>query len=99
MWEISKPIEIISLLCGLDIKVLRMLATGLEWKRVKKDWWEIRWFGPWLTTEEMNQLPESNFGDYNIIPPEQDGFPFRGSKYLFDQSSGSSLAWIDTTYK
>ena len=36
MWEISKPIDIISLMCGLDEKVLRMLATGLEWKRVKK---------------------------------------------------------------
>ena len=99
MWEISKPIEIISFMCGLDIKVLRMLATGLEWKRVKKEWWEVRWFGPWLNTEEMDRLPESNFGDYNIIPPEEDGLRFKGSKYLVDQSSTSSLDWINITYK
>tara|TARA_R110000744_G_scaffold117708_1_gene220014 strand:+ start:427 stop:726 length:300 start_codon:yes stop_codon:yes gene_type:complete len=99
MWEISKPIEIISFMCGLDEKVIRMLATGLEWKRVKKDWWEVRWYGSWLTTEEMNQLPESNFGDYNIVPPEEDGLPFKGSKYLSDQSATSSLDWIDITYK
>jgi len=99
MWEISKPIDIISLMCGLDEKVLRMLATGLEWKRVKKEWWEIRWFGSWLTTEEMNQLPESNFEDYEIVPPEEDGLPFKGSKYLSHQSSTSSLDWMDITYK
>jgi len=86
-------------MCGLDEKVLRMLATGLEWKRVKKEWWEIRWFGPWLTTEEMNQLPESNFEDYEIVPPEEDGLPFKGSKYLSNQSATSSLDWMDITYK
>ena len=85
-------------MCGLDEKVIRMLATGLEWKRVKKDWWEVKWYGSWLTTEEMNQLPESNFGDYNITPPEEDCIPFR-NKYSFDRSASSSLDWIETVYK
>ena len=25
----------------------------------------------------MDQLPESNFGDYDIIPPEEDGLRFK----------------------
>ena len=86
-------------MCGFDIKVIRILATGLEWKRVKKEWWDIRWFGSWLTTEEMNQLPESNFGDHDIVPPQEDGLPFKGSKYSFDGSASSSLDWINITYK
>jgi len=51
----SKPIETISFMCGIEIPTLKMLAVGLEWKRIKREWWEVQWFGPYLTTEEMNK--------------------------------------------
>ena len=42
----SKPIETISFMCGIEIPTLKMLAVGLEWKRIKREWWEVQWFGP-----------------------------------------------------
>ena len=94
MWEISKPIETISLKCGIEIPVLRMLAVGLEWKRVKKEWWEIRWFGPYLTAEEMKQCDE-DWSDQNlkVVPDDNEG-RYR-NKYTTKSSAASTLSWID----
>ena len=54
MWEISKPIETISFMCGIEIPTLKMLAVGLEWKRVKREWWEMRWFWA-LSNDRRNE--------------------------------------------
>jgi hypothetical protein len=99
MWEMSKPIEIISFMCGIEIPVLRMLAVGLEWKRIKREWWQVRWFGPFLTVEEMKQCSESDFSseNYEIAPDDNEGI--YKNKYTVRSSAASTLSWIDESYK
>ena len=88
MWEISKPIETISLMCGIEIPV------GLEWRRIKKEWWEIRWFGPYLTPEEMKQCDE-DWSDQNLkVAPDDNEGRYR-NKYTTKSSAASTLSWID----
>ena len=93
----SKPIETISFMCGIEIPTLKMLAVGLEWKRVKREWWEVQWFGPYLTAEEMNQCPEDwSSQNYKVAPDENEG-RYR-NKYTIKNSAASTLSWIDDTY-
>ena len=97
MWEISKPIETISLMCGVEIPVLRMLAVVLEWKRIKKEWWEVKWFGPYLTPEELLQI-DDDWSDQNLkeVPDDNEGV-YR-NKYKSHSSAASTLSWINDTY-
>jgi len=98
MWEINKPIETISFMCGIETPVLRMLAVGLGWKRIKKQWWEIKWFGPYLTAEEMSQCEEDwSSQNYKDAPDDNEG-RYR-NKYTIKTSASSTLSWIDETYK
>ena len=93
----SKPIETISFMCGIEIPTLKMLAVGLEWKRVKREWWEVQWFGPYLTAEEMNQCQEDlSSQNYKVAPDENEG-RIR-NKYTIKNSAASTLSWIDDTY-
>ncbi len=98
MWEINKPIDIISFMCGMEIPVIRMLAVGLEWKRKKKEWWEVKWFGPWLTADEMKNCFESDFSsqNYDVAPDENEGKYKK--KYIIRSSAASTLSWINDTY-
>jgi hypothetical protein len=66
----------------------------LEWKRVKKEWWEIKWFGPYLTPQEMKEFDE-DWSDQNlkIVPDDNEG-KYK-NKYTIKNSAASTLSWID----
>ena len=69
----------------------------MEWKRIKREWWEVQWFGPYLTTEEMNQCQEDwSSQNYKVAPDENEG-RYR-NKYTIKNSAASTLSWIDDTY-
>ena len=90
----SKPLETISLMCGIEEPVLKMLAVGLGWKRIKRGWWEVQWFGPYLTPEEMKQCDE-DWSDQNLkVAPNDNEGRYR-NKYKTRSSAASTLSWID----
>ena len=52
------------------------------------------YWGPFLTTEQQSELPETDFrgtDDPEAVKPEE---PHRG-KYVEHYSASSTLAWID----
>jgi hypothetical protein len=96
MWSLGHDSQSISSQIGTPIKTILQIARLEEWKREKRNCLEGcgGYWGPFLTTEESLELPESDFSNTDhpdAVKPEE---PYRG-KYKEHQSASSTLAWID----
>jgi len=82
------------------MKTILQIARLEDWKRDKRNSLEGcgGYWGPFLTTKESLELPESDFSgtdDPEAIKEE----PLYRDKYRHEQSASSALAWIDDMYK
>tara|TARA_R100001163_G_scaffold64687_2_gene59536 strand:- start:74 stop:466 length:393 start_codon:yes stop_codon:yes gene_type:complete len=100
MWSLGHDTQSISNQIGTDGKTILKIAKLEEWKREKRSSIEGSngYWGPFLTTEEESELPESDFSNTDhpdAIKPE----PRYKEKYRENYSAPSSLAWIEDSYK
>ena len=98
MWSLGHDSQSISNQIGTSIKTIHQIARLEEWKRDKRNCLEGcgGYWGPFLTTEEERELPESDWSGTDhpeAVKPEE---PYRG-KYKEHYSASSTLAWIDET--
>ena len=96
MWSLGHDSQSISNQIGTPIKKILQIARLEEWKRDKRNCLEGcgGYWGPFLTTEESLELPESDFSNTDhpeAVKPEE---RYRG-KYVEHYSASSTLAWID----
>ncbi len=96
MWSLGHDSQSISNQIGTPIKTILQIARLEEWKRKKRNCLEGcgGYWGPFLTTEEERELPDSDWSGTDhpeAVKPEK---PYRG-KYKEYQSASSTLAWID----
>jgi|TARA_E500000318_G_scaffold48840_1_gene45904 hypothetical protein len=96
MWSLGHDTQSISSQIGTPTKTILQIARLEEWKRDKRNCLEGcgGYWGPFLTTEQQSELPETDFrgtDDPEAVKPEE---PYRG-KYKEHQSASSTLAWID----
>jgi len=96
MWSLGHDTQSISNQIGTPTKTILQIARLEEWKRNKRNCLEGcgGYWGPFLTTEQQSELPETDFrgtDDPEAVKPEE---PYRG-KYKEHQSASSTLAWID----
>jgi len=98
MWNLGHDTQSISNQIGTPIKTILQIARLEEWKRKKRNYLEGSggYWGPFLTTEEERELPESDWRGTDhpdAVKPEE---PYRG-KISEISSASSSLAWMDET--
>jgi hypothetical protein len=92
MWEVGRDTQSISSQIGTDGETIQKIAKLEGWKRKERnflDGWGGYW-GPYLTTEEEKELPESDWSGTDhpdAVKPEE---PYRG-KRTTRQSASSSL--------
>tara|TARA_R110000744_G_scaffold108270_1_gene205110 strand:+ start:280 stop:663 length:384 start_codon:yes stop_codon:yes gene_type:complete len=92
MWEVGRDTQSISSQIGTPMEIIQKIARLEGWKRNDRsslDGWNHYW-GPYLTTEEERELPESDFrgtDDPRAVLPE----PSYRNKYREDRSASSSL--------
>jgi hypothetical protein len=96
MWSLGHDTQSISNQIGTPTKTILQIARLEEWKRNKRNCLEGcgGYWGPFLTTEQQSELPETDFrgtDDPEAVKPEE---PYRG-KYKEHRSASSTLAWID----
>ena len=96
MWSLGHDTQSISSQIGTPTKTILQIARLEEWKRDKRNCLEGcgGYWGPFLTTEQQSELPETDFrgtDDPEAVKPEE---PYRG-KYKEHRSASSTLAWID----
>ena len=96
MWSLGHDTQSISSQIGTPTKTILQIARLEEWKRNKRNCLEGcgGYWGPFLTTEQQSELPETDFrgtDDPEAVKPEE---PYRG-KYKEHRSASSTLAWID----
>ena len=95
MWEVGRDTQSISNQIGTDGETIQKIARLEGWKRKERnalDGWGGYW-GPFLTTEEERELPETDFrgtDDPEAVKREE---PYRG-KYKERHSASSSLTFI-----
>tara|TARA_R110000822_G_scaffold223146_1_gene356379 strand:- start:1548 stop:1940 length:393 start_codon:yes stop_codon:yes gene_type:complete len=100
MWSLGHDTQSISNQIGTPMKIIQQIARLEGWKRERRNTLEgcNNFWGPFLTTEESLQLPESDFSgtdDPEAVQPEAN---FR-NKYVEFSSASSTLAWIGEAYK
>jgi|TARA_R110000787_G_scaffold98814_3_gene203178 hypothetical protein len=100
MWSLGHDTQSISNQIGTPMKIIQQIARLEGWKRERRNTLEgcNNFWGPFLTTEESLQLPESDFSgtdDPEAVQPETN---FR-NKYVEFRSASSTLAWIGEAYK
>ena len=92
MWEVGRDTQSISNQIGTDGETIQKIARLEGWKRKERnylDGWGGYW-GPFLTTEEQSELPETDFRGTDhpdAVKPEE---PYRG-KIAETRSARSSL--------
>ena len=92
MWEVGRDTQSISSQIGTDGETIQKIAKLEGWKRKERnflDGWGGYW-GPYLTTEEQSELPETDFRGTDhpdAVKPEE---PYRG-KLVTRHSASSSL--------
>jgi hypothetical protein len=96
MWSLGHDSQSISNQIGTPVKTILQIARLEEWKRDKRNCLEGcgGYWGPFLTTEESLELPESDFSNTDhpeAVKPEE---RYR-DKYVEHYSASSTLAWID----
>jgi len=82
------------------MKIIQQMARLEGWKREKRSSLDgcNGFWGPFLTTEESLQLPESDFSGTDDPEAVESEARYR-DKYRGNQSASSALAWIEETYK
>jgi len=100
MWNLGWDSQSISSQIGTPIKKILQIARLEEWKREKRNSLDGcgNYWGPFLTTEESLELPESDFTNTDhpeAVKPE----PRYRKKYVELKSANSTLAWIEESYK
>jgi len=94
MWEVGRDTQSISSQIGTPMEIIQKIARLEGWRRKERnalDSWGGYW-GPYLTTEDERELPESDFrgtDDPRAVLPEP---PYR-NKYREDRSASSSLTF------
>jgi hypothetical protein len=96
MWSLGHDSQSISNQIGTSVKTILQIARLEEWKRKKRNSLEGcgGYWGPFLTTEQQSELPETDFrgtDDPEAVKPE---VPYRG-KYREYNSASSTLTWTD----
>jgi len=96
MWSLGHDSQSISSQIGTPIKTILQIARLEEWTREKRNCLEGcgGYWGPFLTTEQQSELPETDFRGTDhpdAVKPEE---PYRG-KIKEHSSASSTLAWID----
>tara|TARA_R100000541_G_scaffold42398_1_gene49714 strand:+ start:199 stop:576 length:378 start_codon:yes stop_codon:yes gene_type:complete len=95
MWEVGRDTQSISSQIGTPMEIIQKIARLEGWKRKERtalDSWKGYW-GPYLTTEEERELPETDFrgtDDPEAVKPEE---RYR-NKYTERHSASSSLTFI-----
>ena len=92
MWEVGRDTQSISNQIGTDGETIQKIARLEGWKRRERnalDGWSGYW-GPFLTTEEESELPETDFRGTDDPRAVQREEPYRG-KIRTRQSASSSL--------
>ena len=95
MWEVGRDTQSISTQIGTDGETIQKIARLEGWKRKERsalDGWGGYW-GPFLTTKEQSELPETDFrgtDDPEAVKPEE---RYR-DKYIERHSASSSLTHI-----
>jgi len=100
MWILGHDSQSISNQIGTPTKTILQIARLEEWKRSKRNSLEGcgKYWGPFLTTEESLELPESDFSgtdDPEAVLPEGR----YKKKYQEYNSANSTLTWIEDMHK
>ena len=100
MWSLGHDSQSISSQIGTPMKTILQIARLEEWKREKRNSLDgcNGYWGPFLTTEEESELPESDWRGTDhpdAVKPE----PRYKEKYVERSSAASTLAWIEDIYK
>jgi len=100
MWSLGHDTQSISSQIGTPMKIIQQMARLEGWKREKRSSLDgcNGFWGPFLTTEESLQLPESDFSGTDDPEAVESEARYR-DKYRGNQSASSALAWIEETYK
>jgi|TARA_R100001086_G_scaffold219100_1_gene135916 hypothetical protein len=96
MWEVGRDTQSISNQIGTDGETIQKIARLEGWKRKERnslDGWRGYW-GPFLTTEEQSELPETDFTGTDDPRAVQREEPYRG-KIATTRSASSSLTLND----
>ena len=95
MWEVGRDTQSISNQIGTPMEIIQKIARLEGWKRRERnalDGWGGFW-GPYLTTEEERELPESDFRGTDDPRAVQQEERYR-NKYKERSSASSSLTFI-----
>jgi hypothetical protein len=95
MWEMGRDTQSISNQIGTPMEIIQKIARLEGWKRKERnalDGWGGFW-GPYLTTEEERELPESDFRGTDDPRAVQQEERYR-NKYKERSSASSSLTFI-----
>jgi hypothetical protein len=95
MWEMGRDTQSISNQIGTPMEIIQKIARLEGWKRRERnalDGWGGFW-GPYLTTEEERELPESDFRGTDDPRAVQQEERYR-NKYKERSSASSSLTFI-----
>ena len=96
MWSLGHDTQSISNQIGTDGQTIQKIARLEGWKREKRTSLEgsNRYWGPFLTTEEERELPESDWRGTDhpdAVKPE----PRLKNKYSESRSAPSTLTWME----
>jgi hypothetical protein len=94
MWEVGRDTQSISNQIGTDGQTIQKIARLEGWKRKQRsslDRWNGYW-GPYLTTEEESELPETDFRGTDD-PRALEYEPIYRDKYRNSMSASSSLTF------
>ena len=95
MWEVGRDTQSISNQIGTPMETIQKIARLEGWKRRERnalDGWGGFW-GPYLTTEEERELPETDFRGTDDPRAVQQEERYR-NKYKERSSASSSLTFI-----
>ena len=95
MWEMGRDTQSISNQIGTPMEIIQKIARLEGWKRRERnalDGWGGFW-GPYLTTEEERELPETDFRGTDDPRAVQQEERYR-NKYKERSSASSSLTFI-----
>tara|TARA_R110000796_G_scaffold164528_2_gene281393 strand:- start:3193 stop:3585 length:393 start_codon:yes stop_codon:yes gene_type:complete len=100
MWSLGHDTQSISNQIGTDGKTIQKIAKLEGWKREKRNSLEGcgGYWGPFLTTEEEKELPESDWSGTDHPEAIKSENKYK-EKFNESYSAPSSLAWIEDTYK
>ena len=100
MWSLNHDTQSISSQIGTPTSTIQKIARIEGWKREKRNSLDgcRGYWGPFLTTKESLELPESDFSGTDDPRAVEYEPPYK-DKYIESNSAPSALAWIEDTYR